>query len=73
MLPDLRNRFIRVGLKNAYPKETLNKIWSEIETKGRYVFNKSHSVCYTWLAYQMAYLKTYYPKEFAQVMEKYHQ
>ena len=73
MLPDLRNRFIRVGLKNAYPKETLNKIWSEIETKGRYVFNKSHSVCYSWLAYQMAYLKTYYPKEFAQVMEKYHQ
>ena len=72
MLPALRNRFIRGGVKNASPKAALKKLWNEIENKGRYAFNKSHSVCYTWLAYQMAYLKANYPKEFAQVMEKYH-
>jgi DNA polymerase-3 subunit alpha len=42
-----------------------------MEAKGMYAFQKSHAVCYTWLAYQMAYLKAYYPDEFKQVMEKY--
>ena len=72
ILPALRNQFIRGGIKNGYKKITLEKLWNEIESKGRYVFNKSHSVCYTWLAYQMAYLKANYPKEFVQVMEIYH-
>ena len=72
MLPVLRNQFIKGGIKNGYKKSALEKLWNEIESKGRYIFNKSHSVCYTWLAYQMAYLKAYYPKEFVQVMEKYH-
>ena len=72
MLPTLRNRFIRGGMKNGYSKTALKKLWNKIEDKGRYAFNKSHSVCYTWLAYQMTYLKANYPKEFAQVMEKYH-
>ena len=72
MLPALKNQFIRGGTKNGYKKTALEKLWNEIESKGRYVFNKSHSVCYTWLAYQMAYLKANYSKEFVQVMEKYH-
>lgn len=72
MLPTLRNRFIRGGMKNGYSKAALKKLWNEIEDKGRYAFIKSHSVCYTWLAYQMAYLKANYPKEFVQIMEKYH-
>ena len=72
MIPTLRNRFIRGGMKNGYPKAALKQLWNEIENKGKCAFNKSHSVCYTWLAYQMAYLKANYPKEFAQVMEKYH-
>jgi DNA polymerase-3 subunit alpha len=72
MLPVLRNQFIKGGIKNGYKKSALEKLWNEIESKGRYVFNKSHSVCYTWLAYQMAYLKANYSKEFVQVMEKYH-
>ena len=72
MLPVLRNQFIKGGIKNGYKKSALEKLWNEIESKGRYIFNKSHSVCYTWLAYQMAYLKANYPKEFVQVMEKYH-
>lgn len=64
MLPVLRNKFIKGGIKNGYKKSALEKLWNEIESKGRYIFNKSHSVCYTWLAYQMAYLKANYPKEF---------
>ena len=72
MLPVLRNQFIKGGIKNGYKKSALEKLWNEIESKGKYAFNKSHSVCYTWLAYQMAYLKANYPKEFVQVMEKYH-
>ena len=72
MLPVLRNQFIKGGIKNGYKKSALEKLWNEIESKGRYIFNKSHSVCYTWLAYQMAYLKANYSKEFVQVMEKYH-
>lgn len=72
LLPSLKNRFIRGGMKNEYKKTALEKLWDEIESKGKYAFNKSHSVCYTWLAYQMAYLKANYPKEFVQVMEKYH-
>ena len=72
MLPVLRNQFIKGGIKNGYKKSALEKLWNEIESKGRYIFNKSHSVCYTWLAYQMAYLKANYPKEFVQIMEKYH-
>ncbi|MBQ2886034.1 MAG: hypothetical protein IJE43_20120 [Alphaproteobacteria bacterium] len=72
MLPALKNQFIRGGMKNGYKKTALEKLWNEIESKGKYAFNKSHSVCYTWLAYQMAYLKANYPEEFVQVMEKYH-
>ena len=72
ILPALRNQFIRGGIKNGYGKTALEKLWNEMESKGKYVFNKSHSVCYTWLAYQMAYLKANYSKEFVQVMEKYH-
>ena len=72
ILPTLRNQFIRGGIKNGYGKTALEKLWNEMESKGKYVFNKSHSVCYTWLAYQMAYLKANYSKEFVQVMEKYH-
>ena len=72
MLPALKYQFIRGGMKNGYKKTALEKLWNEIESKGKYAFNKSHSVCYTWLAYQMAYLKANYPKEFVQVMEKYH-
>ena len=71
-LPALRNQFIRGGIKNGYKKTALEKLWNKIESKGMYIFNKSHSVCYTWLAYQMAYLKANYSKEFVQVMEKYH-
>lgn len=42
-----------------------------MEAKGMYAFQKSHGVCFTWPAYQMAYLKINYPDEFKQALEKY--
>lgn len=71
VLSILKPRFIEGGIKNGHKKNALEKVWNEMERKGLYAFNKSHAVCYTWLAYQMAYLKANYPEEFKQVIEKY--
>ena len=71
VLSVLKPRFIEGGIKNGHKKNALEKVWNEMETKGMYAFQKSHAVCYTWLAYQMAYLKANYPEEFKQVIEKY--
>ena len=70
VLSVLKPRFIEGGMKNGHKKNALEKVWNEMERKGLYAFNKSHAVCYTWLAYQMAYLKANYPDEFKQVIEK---
>ena len=71
VLSVLKPRFIEGGIKNGHKKNALEKVWNEMEAKGMYAFQKSHTVCYTWLAYQMAYLKAYYPNEFKQIMDKY--
>jgi DNA polymerase-3 subunit alpha len=71
VLSVLKPRFIEGGIKNGHKKNALEKVWNEMETKGLYAFQKSHAVCNTWLAYQMAYLKANYPAEFKQVMVKY--
>ena len=71
VLSVLKPRFIEGGIKNGYKKNALEKVWNEMEAKGMYAFQKSHAVCYTWLAYQMAYLKANYQEEFKQVIEKY--
>jgi len=71
VLSILRPKFIEGGMKNGHKKNALEKVWNEMEAKGMYAFQKSHAVCYTWLAYQMAYLKANYPEEFKQVIEKY--
>lgn len=65
-LEDQKIKFITGGLKNGYAKSVLMKIWSEWEKYGTYLFNKAHAVCYTWIAYQTAYLKANYPTEFAE-------
>lgn len=66
----LKPRFIEGGIKNGHKKNALEKVWNEMEHKSMYAFNKSHAVCYTWLTYQMAYLKANYPEEFKQVIDK---
>jgi DNA polymerase-3 subunit alpha len=72
VLSILRPKFIEGGMKNGHKKNALEKVWNEMEYKGLYAFNKSHAVCCTWLAYQMAYLKANYQEEFKQVFEKYY-
>ena len=70
VLSILKPKFIEGGMKNGHKKNALERVWNEMEHKGMYAFNKSHAVCYTWLAYQMAYLKAHYPEEFTQVVRK---
>ena len=71
VLSVLKPRFIEGGIRNGHKKNALEKVWNEMKDKGMYAFQKSHGVCYTWLAYQMAYLKANYPEEFKYVMENY--
>lgn len=71
VLSVLKLRFIQGGIKNGHKKNALEKVWNEMEAKGMYAFQKSHAVCYTWLAYQIAYLKANYTDEFKQALEKY--
>ncbi|HOZ30738.1 MAG TPA: DNA polymerase III subunit alpha [Bacteroidales bacterium] len=49
---------------NKNPDELIDKIWKDWSAFARYAFNKSHSVCYAYVAYQTAYLKAHYPAEF---------
>ena len=65
----LKSKFMEGGIRNGYTKGALEKVWKEFEDKGACAFNKSHAVCYTWIAYQMAYLKANYPVEFQEVMK----
>lgn len=67
-LAELKARFVEGGMKNGYEKTVLRKIWNDWEKSGTYLFNKAHAVCYTWIGYQMAYLKANYPNEFAEVI-----
>ena len=64
--PAWKEKFIRGGIKNGYTEEFLEEIWRDWMRCGNYLFNKSHAVCYTWLAYKTAYLKAHYPEEFMQ-------
>ena len=70
-LAELKIKFIKGGMNNGYKKSTLERIWKDWEHKGMYAFNKAHAVCYSWLGYQMGYLKANYPEVFKQVFEKY--
>ena len=70
VLSVLKQKFIEGGQRNGYRESTLEKIWKDWEEKGMYAFNKAHAVSLTWLAYQMAYLKANYPKEFTAVMSE---
>lgn len=58
------DKFVSGGIKNSYSKEFVEKLFNKIKEFGGYGFNKSHSVAYALVSYQMAYLKANYPKEF---------
>jgi DNA polymerase-3 subunit alpha len=61
---ELKNKFMSGGIKNGYKEDELSKVWRLITIDYRYNFLKAHEVCYTWYAYQMAYLKAHYYDEF---------
>ena len=63
-LDALKPKFISGGQKNGHDPKVLEKIWGDWEKFASYAFNKSHATCYSWVAYQTAYLKANYPSEY---------
>ena len=60
----MKPKFIEGGKKNGHDPQILEKIWADWEKFASYAFNKSHAACYSWVAFQTAYLKANYPAEF---------
>lgn len=60
----MKPKFIEGGKKNGHDSAVLEKIWADWEKFASYAFNKSHATCYSWVAYQTAYLKAHYPAEY---------
>ena len=60
----MKPKFIDGGVKKGHDPKILEKIWADWEKFASYAFNKSHAACYSWVAYQTAYLKANYPAEF---------
>ena len=63
-LDALKPKFISGGKANGHDEKTLEKIWADWEKFASYAFNKSHATCYSWVAYQTAYLKAHYRAEY---------
>ncbi len=64
LMLSLKDEFMSGAINNGYSKELATKVFDLIEKFANYGFNKSHSVAYAYIAYQMAYLKVHYPLEF---------
>ncbi|MGF1560277.1 MAG: DNA polymerase III subunit alpha [Flavobacteriaceae bacterium] len=64
VLQKMKPQFLKGGAANGHPEDILEKIWKDWEAFAAYAFNKSHSTCYAYIAYQTAYLKAHYPAEY---------
>ena len=64
VLDKMKTQFVDGAVKKGHPEDKLNKVWKDWEAFAQYAFNKSHSTCYAFVAYQTAYLKAHYPAEF---------
>lgn len=64
VLDKMKPKFIEQGGANGHDPNILEKVWKDWEAFASYAFNKSHSTCYAWIAYQTAYLKAHYPAEY---------
>ncbi len=64
VLAKMKPKFIKQAAANGHDEKVLEKIWTDWEAFASYAFNKSHSTCYAWIAYQTAYLKAHYPAEY---------
>ena len=63
-LDKLKPQFIEQASVKGHDKKVLEKIWTDWEAFASYAFNKSHSTCYAFVAFQTAYLKAHYPAEY---------
>src|SRR6476660_2350764 len=63
-LDKMKGKFIEGATAKGHPARVLEKVWTDWEAFAQYAFNKSHSTCYAFVAYQTAYLKAHYPAEF---------
>ena len=64
IVDEMKPLFIAGGRQNGHDPKVLEKIWGDWEKFASYAFNKSHATCYSWVAYQTAYMKAHYPAEF---------
>ncbi|WP_397321376.1 DNA polymerase III subunit alpha [Pedobacter foliorum] len=64
VLDKMKPKFVAQAAEKGHDPTTLEKIWKDWEAFASYAFNKSHSTCYAWIAYQTAYLKAHYPAEY---------
>nr|WP_321232398.1 DNA polymerase III subunit alpha [uncultured Psychroserpens sp.] len=64
VLDKMKPKFIEQASANGHEAKILEKVWRDWEAFASYAFNKSHSTCYAWIAYQTAYLKAHYPAEY---------
>ncbi|WP_028296640.1 DNA polymerase III subunit alpha [Olivibacter sitiensis] len=64
VLDKMKPKFVQQASEKGHDAKILEKIWKDWEAFASYAFNKSHSTCYAWVAYQTAYLKAHYPAEY---------
>ena len=64
VLDKMKPKFVEQASAKGHDATVLEKIWKDWEAFASYAFNKSHSTCYAWIAYQTAYLKAHYPAEY---------
>ncbi|MBR3455213.1 MAG: DNA polymerase III subunit alpha [Bacteroidaceae bacterium] len=64
IVDEMKPKFIEGGKKNGHDPAILEKIWADWEKFASYAFNKSHATCYSWVAYQTAYMKAHYPAQY---------
>ena len=64
VLDKMKPKFVGKAAEKGHDPVILEKIWKDWEAFASYAFNKSHSTCYAWIAYQTAYLKAHYPAEY---------
>jgi len=64
VLDKMKKQFLEGATAKGHAADKLEKIWTDWEAFAQYAFNKSHSTCYAYVAYQTAYLKAHYPSEY---------
>ena len=64
LIAKMKPKFLEGGIERGHDETVLEKIWTDWAAFASYAFNKSHSTCYAWVAYQTAYLKANYPAEY---------